>query len=122
MSGIVRDFLKFEIEAQNKHSSEYACFYVSSSESRPHIDDNSGNDYPGIATVTINNNSNNKLAVNQRKIFTISVPAPSREVSQVNLHLGLYVRGVYQRDDCQRPVQNEDYNFHRLNWDVSSLR
>jgi len=118
----IRDSLQFEIEAQNKHSSDYACFYVSSSEKSPHIDDNSGKDYPGITTIMINNNSNNKLAINQIKIFTISIPAPSKDVSQINLHLGLYVEGAHQRDDCKKPVQNADYNFHQLNWDVSSLR
>ena len=119
----VRDVLKFEIEAHNRHRDHYMCFYVNSGERSVHIDDDSGLDYRGQAIVAIQNNSDNKLALNQRKTFTISIPAPRREASSVNLHLGLYARGVEHRHDCYTPLQEEvRYNFHQLDWDVSSLR
>lgn len=118
----IRDSFKFEIEAHNKHSDQYKCFYVAPAEKSVHIDDDSGRDYPGVATVAIQNNSNNKLALNQRKTFTISIPASRKEVSLVNLHLGLYARGIGHTQDCAKPLINDGYNFHRLNWDVSSLK
>jgi hypothetical protein len=86
------------------------------------MDDDLGRDYRGVATVEIQYNSDNKLALNQRKTFTISIPAPRRDANLVNLHLGLYAIWVGHRDDCKKPLVNEDYNFERLNWDVSPLR
>ena len=118
----IRDSLKFEIEVQNRHRDQYKCFYVAPAQNSVHIDDNSGGDYPGVARVAIQNNSNNRLALNQIKRFTISIPAPRKEVSLINLHLGLYARNVGHTQDCDRLLINEGYNFHQLNWDVSSLK
>src|SRR4051812_705746 len=61
----LRDTLKFEIEAHNS-SAEYKCFFVSSTEKSVHLDDDLGGEYTGQATIAVQNNANNKLALNQR--------------------------------------------------------
>jgi hypothetical protein len=66
----IRDSLKFEIEAHNKHSEAYGCFYVSSSAGNPHIDDELANAYHGVATVAIQNKSEKDIYHNNTRTQT----------------------------------------------------
>jgi hypothetical protein len=117
---LIRDTLKFELIANNMHKEAYQCIFVATTEKSVHMDDEFGNEYKG-ATVIFQGDSN-KLALNQVKKFTISIPAPKKDVRLVNLHFGLYSRGILSNWNCDKPLVDEKYNFHQLNWDVSKLR
>lgn len=119
---IVRDQLKFELIAYNDGSTDwYQCFVVSTSENQAHMDDDLANDYKGLK-VKLKDGQDNKLALNQRKKFTISIPAPDREATMANIHFGFHFGNVSSSKGCKEVTQNWGINFHKLDWDITPLR
>jgi hypothetical protein len=117
----IRGFLKFEVMAHNLHKTRYQCLFITATKDTIHMDDQFGHQYSG-ATVTFEGDLDNKLALNQIKLFTISIPAPREDVGSVNLHFGLFSRKGSDKSKCHNPLGNRGYNFHKLNWDVSRIR
>ena len=117
-----RDKLLFDVIAHNTHKSWYQCLYITASENTVHIDDDLANEYAG-ASVTFKNGHDNKLALNQRKKFTISVPRPDDEADLANVHFGLYSTSLESSDKCESPTSKSwGYNFHQYDWNIAPLR
>ena len=98
----------------------YACFYVNANANSVLMDDDRGNEYYG-AELTINQGQNNKLAPNQRKAMTISIPAPKDGVENVNVHFGFKITNINSDDNCRDVTKYEHYDQHQLNWSVDGL-
>ena len=120
-ASINRNNLIISAIAHNPSTTHYQCFYFSSSESSVHLDDELASEYKG-ATITIDKNLDNKLALNQRKKITISLPRPSDEADIVNLHLGINFVPVLSEEKCKAPVADWRMNFHKLDWNIAPLR
>jgi len=117
-----RDKLLFDVVAHNTHKSWYQCIYITASENSVHIDDDLANEYSG-ATVTFKNGHDNKLALNQRKKFTISIPRPEEEADLANVHFGLFSTSVESEKNCDGPISKSwGYNFHQYDWNIAPLR
>jgi hypothetical protein len=118
---LVRGFLEFEIVAHNTDAKQYKCIYVTASDKTRHMNDDYRNEYIG-ATVTFERGLDNKLALNQKKMLIIKIPAPEKDVSLVNLYFGLFAGDIGSSQNCDRANVNRDFNFNQLNWDVSWIR
>jgi len=117
-----RDKLLFEVVAHNTHKSWYQCIYITASENSVHMDDDLANEYSG-AIVTFKNGHDNKLALNQRKKFTITIPRPEEEADLANVHFGLFSTSVESEKSCNGPIsQNWGYNFHQYDWNIAPFR
>lgn len=122
---ILRDKLVFEVIAHNPGTDpkkdSYQCFYLGTSDSQTHMDDDVANEYKG-AKLIIQAGQDNKLALNQRKKFKIEIPAPKREASLANIHLGLWFSNHSSKKGCYEAVNNYSQNFHQYDWDITPLR
>ncbi|MCF2907139.1 hypothetical protein L1285_02110 [Pseudoalteromonas sp. DL2-H2.2] len=117
-SRVVRDRLEFDIVAHNNNKDKYyQCLYITSDDSYAYMDDDLGDEYKGVR-VKFKSGQDNKLAPNQRKKVTLSIPKPSDDATLVNLHFGFkfhYTRSIHK---CSKPTGNFGINFNKLNWDI----
>lgn len=119
---IERNKLIFEVLAHNDGSTDqYQCLIVGSSDDATHVDDDLAEEFKGLK-VELKNGQDNKLALNQRKKFKLILPAPSKQASVANIHLGFYFGNVPSTDKCWNTVQNWKLNFHKIDWDITPLR
>ena len=115
-----RDKFIFDVLAHNTHKSWMQCIYVTANDAHVYMDDEMGNEYKGIK-IKFRDGQTNKLNVNQRKRFTLTIPAPQDDISLVNLHLGLHFNNIEDVKNCPSPIVNKWINFEKLDWDISEL-
>ena len=126
---IVRDKLQFDVIVHNPRKDVYQCLFLTGNDKTSYMDDEFGNEYKGIR-IALKGTSDNKLAPNQRKRISLTISAPERDVSLVNIHLGLWITylpsrhnektcKIYHRIDM---IGNYGINFHKLDWDISGIR
>ena len=119
-TAIIRDKLQFKLLFHNT-TERYLCYVINANKESMIMDDEFGDEYKG-AELRTKSGQDNKLAPNQRKQVTVIIDAPNEDVTLVNTHWGIkhYILEVNSKT-CKHK-QNNSYNIHKLDWDISSLR
>ena len=119
-ANIVRDKLQFKLLFHNTTES-YLCYIINANKESIIMDDEFGDEYKG-AELRTKSGQDNKLAPNQRKQVIVIIDAPNEDVALVNLHWGIKHYLLKTNSETCKLKQNNSYNIHKLDWDISSLR